>query len=285
MKLHLSFILGIILTGAAFAAEKTTKEDTKPDSYLDEKDAERKSIKADLDKIYKKVPTALILDNSADDDLMMLLSIDSPEKATAAAKTFIEKNEKLSEVKNTYQKEISEYFKNIQNTPESKEISSFTIYARFRYNIMLELLQSIQEQGLMTQELATLLKLPEVKKVPEVTSMSPELKSYWDKAFSVMNKSNLSLFSLKEKKDIPRVTKELMEIKKDKAELRKIQDKLYPLKSEADKTADEIMTNKMSAGPIRIGNVMLGVLDSRGFIKTNDPDMKDISKLIGEVTR
>lgn len=137
----------------------------------------------------------------------------------------------------------------------------------------------------MTQELATLLKLPEVKKVPEVTSMSPELKSYWDKAFSVMNKSNLSLFSLKEKKDIPRVTKELMEIKKDKAELRKIQDKLYPLKSEADKTADEIMTNKMSAGPIRIGNVMLGVLDSRGFIKTNDPDMKDISKLIGEVTR
>lgn len=285
MKLHLSFILGIILTGAAFAAEKTPKEDTKPDSYLDEKDAERKTLKADLDKIYKKVPTALILDNSADDDLMMLLSIDSPEKATAAAKTFIEKNEKLSEVKNTYQKEISEYFKNIQNTPESKEISSFTIYARFRYNIMLELLQSIQEQGLMTQELATLLKLPEVKKVPEVTSMSPELKSYWDKAFSVMNKSNLSLFSLKEKKDIPRVTKELMEIKKDKAELRKIQDKLYPLKSEADKTADEIMTNKMSAGPIRIGNVMLGVLDSRGFIKTNDPDMKDISKLIGEVTR
>lgn len=285
MKLHLSFILGIILTGAAFAAEKTPKEDTKPDSYLDEKDAERKSLKADLDKIYKKVPTALILDNSADDDLMMLLSIDSPEKATAAAKTFIEKNEKLSEVKNTYQKEISEYFKNIQNTPESKEISSFTIYARFRYNIMLELLQSIQEQGLMTQELATLLKLPEMKKVPEVTSMSPELKSYWNKAFSVMNKSNLILFSLKEKKDIPRVTMELMEIKKDNAELRKIQDKLYPLKSEADKTADEIMTNKMSAGPVRICNVMLGVLDSRGFIKTNDPDMKDISKLIGEVTR
>lgn len=285
MKLHLSFILGIILTGAAFAAEKTPKEDTKPDSYLDEKDAERKSLKADLDKIYKKVPTALILDNSADDDLMMLLSIDSPEKATAAAKTFIEKNEKLSEVKNTYQKEISEYFKNIQNTPESKEISSFTIYARFRYNIMLELLQSIQEQGLMTQELATLLKLPEMKKVPEVTSMSPELKSYWNKAFSVMNKSNLILFSLKEKKDIPRVTMELMEIKKDNAELRKIQDKFYPLKSEADKTADEIMTNKMSAGPVRICNVMLGVLDSRGFIKTNDPDMKDISKLIGEVTR
>lgn len=285
MRLHLPVILGFMLTGLTFAADTPPSEIKKSDNILDQSDTERKEKKKLLDNVYKNIPTAQKLENLLNESLAILLATDTPEKANAAAKRIKELNQQSSELKKAVENELSNYFKNTEKLPENPEFKVFMHECAMNGNLFLELIDSLEAQGLLTQELADVCGLKKVSVIAELPPTSPELKNYWEKLFSQTNKLNQSLFSLKEKKDIPRVTKELLEIKKEREELLKIRDKIYPLKSESDKKADEILMNRISQGPIRISNVMLSVVAGRGFIKTNDPDMKDISKLIGELTR
>lgn len=285
MRLHLPVILGFMLTGLTFAADTPPSEIKKSDNILDQSDTERKEKKKLLDNVYKNIPTAQKLENLLNESLVILLATDTPEKANAAAKRIKELNQQSSELKKAVENELSNYFKNTEKLPENPEFKVFMHECAMNGNLFLELIDSLEAQGLLTQELADVCGLKKVSVIAELPPTSPELKNYWEKLFSQTNKLNQSLFSLKEKKDIPRVTKELLEIKKEREELLKIRDKIYPLKSESDKKADEILMNRISQGPIRISNVMLSVVAGRGFIKTNDPDMKDISKLIGELTR
>lgn len=284
MKPYLPFILGIILTGISFATEKAPKEDLKSEVYLKKRDEERKENKKLMDIVFKNLPSYSAINNKLDEFTLLLLTVDSTEKADAVAKIMMEKNKNPKEMSDSLTKEVYSYFKKEQQNLKNPEYKAFTSHSESKREVIFKVVKSFEDQGLITPKLANALMLFKPEPIPASPVLSPDLKSYWKKFTSVANTMNRILFSLKEKNDIPRVTTELKELQKDQIELKKLHDKIYPLKSDEDKKGNLEM-NKRIAGALEVHNVMLDLLDRRGFIKTNDPDMKDISKTIGEVVR
>lgn len=200
MRLHLPVILGFMLTGLTFAADTPPSEIKKSDNILDQSDTERKEKKKLLDNVYKNIPTAQKLENLLNESLVILLATDTPEKANAAAKRIKELNQQSSELKKAVENELSNYFKNTEKLPENPEFKVFMHECAMNGNLFLELIDSLEAQGLLTQELADVCGLKKVSVIAELPPTSPELKNYWEKLFSQTNKLNQSLFSLKEKK-------------------------------------------------------------------------------------
>lgn len=282
MKTPLFLLIGVILsvTAPLYGQEPVQSvQMAKPD-----KDQQRKEYFAQLDRVYKAVPTAAKMEKGINEMMAVLLTVEDAASAAAAAQKIKVMDQNSKALAEPFSKEVKAYSEGKSRTDLGLRTLMSTL--KKQGNDIMAIIESTRTQGNMTKELTSALNLTNVlKPVAACPPMSAEVSAYWKKEFAQLNRLNRVLFSLQEKKDISRVAGELKEIQQLQNETKKMKEALYPLKVESDAAGNAEMSRRLQNGPVRVLNHMLSIVSSRGFIDSKDPVVQDIGSLIREVTR
>ena len=248
-------------------------------------DKQRKEYFSQLNKMYQSVPTAIKLEKGINDMIALLLTVEGTADAGKAAVKIKKMDQDSKALQKPLQDELMLYSKDGNTSRMDLGLRTFTNRMKTLMAWTQEIVESTRGRGAMTKELSDALNLNNFTPVAPCPAMSAELDAFWKKEFSTVSRLNRALFSLQDRKDIPRVSEELKGVLKAKAEQKLAREKLYPLKSESDKAGEAETVRRFKNGPVRALSVVSAVLSNRGFVNTKDPDLQEIQKLILEVLR
>lgn len=284
MKITLVLLVGVVLGSMSTLLGQDSVPGQSGQTMKRDKDQERAAYHAELAKVYKEVPTAAKMEKRINEMFSVLLTVEDESSASAAAQKIKGIDRESKALEEPLRNELAAYAKGRSRTDIGMRIFMSTINKQ-GVDLM-AIVEGIKAQGNMTKDLASSLNLKKaMKPVSACPPMSKEVTAYWKKKFSNLNQLNRTLFSLNEKKDISRVTEELKEIRKSRNEIKQVEKSLYLLKVDSDVAGSGEMDSRFNQGPIRVLNHILSIVDARGFVRSEDPDVQDISALISELTK